>query len=98
MELAKVIRDLRGELEEAIVTGEGEALRFEVGEIELELSVEIDAGATVGAKARFVVAEVGARAGVDRTSTQRIRLTLIPRVGPQGAKTFISGPAERRER
>jgi len=98
MEPAKVIRDLRGELEEAIVTAEGEALRFELGPIELEVSVAIEAGAHTGGKTRFWVVELNADGGVDRTATQRIKLTLAPRLGPDGVSPLVSGAAERLER
>jgi hypothetical protein len=98
MELAEVIRDLREELERAIVTGEGEALRFELGPVELEVSVAIEAGAQAGAKARFWVVELGAQGTADRTSTQRIKLVLSPRLGPDGAAPLVSGPAAAGER
>jgi hypothetical protein len=98
MELAKVIRDLREELERAIATGEGETLRFELGPVELELSVAIEAGTEVGAKARFWVAELGAQGTVERSTGQRIKLLLTPRLGPDGRTPLVSGRAEERER
>jgi hypothetical protein len=98
MELADVIRDLRGELERAIVTGEGESLRFELGPVELEVSVAIQAGAQAGAKARFWVVELGAQGSLDRASTQRIKLVLSPKLGPDGTTPMVSGPAAAGER
>lgn len=98
IELASVIRDLRAELGRAITVGEHEALRFELGPIELEMSVGIEAGAQAGAKARFWVVELGSQGNVDRTSTQRIKLTLTPQLGPTGTSPLVSGeavPAER---
>ena len=60
IELAEVIRGLREELQRAIAAGEGEALRFELGPIELEVSVAVQASAQAGAKVRFWVVELGA--------------------------------------
>jgi hypothetical protein len=98
IELASVIRDLRDELGRAIAGGEGEALRFELGPIELEVSVAIEAGAQAGAKARFWVLELGAQGNVDHTSTQRIKLVLTPRLGPTGTSPLVSGDVVPRER
>ncbi|GAA1975972.1 trypco2 family protein [Catenulispora subtropica] len=41
IELASVIRDLRAELEQAIVAADGAALRFELGPIELEVTIAL---------------------------------------------------------
>ena len=62
IELASVIMDLREELGRAISAGEGEALRFELGPIELEVSVAIEAGVQAGAKVRFGSWSLGHRA------------------------------------
>ena len=98
IELASVVRDLRDELERAVVAGEGEALRFELGPIELELSVAIEVGAQAGAKARFWVVEMESHGSLDRASTQRIKLTLSPRIGTSQASPLISGDAAPAER
>ena len=98
IELAEVIRGLREELERAIVAGKGEALRFELGPIELEVSVAIEASAQAGAKVRFWVVEVGAQGNAGRTSTQRIKLVLSPRLGENGPTPLVSDLASDRER
>lgn len=41
IELAKVIEELRGELDAAVLAGAGKALRFDLGPIELEVAVAI---------------------------------------------------------
>lgn len=97
-ELAKVIRDLRAELEDAMVAADGEVLLFELGAIELELSVAIEAGAHAEVKTRFWVMDAGAGVNVDHTNTQRITLTLTPMLGPDGASPYISGTADERRR
>lgn len=78
VELARVIRDLREELERAITAAEGERLQFELGSIELELSVAVERTGQAGAKVRFWVVESGADASLGATSTQRITLALQP--------------------
>jgi hypothetical protein len=98
IELANVIMDLRDELGRAISAGEGEALRFELGPIELEVSVAIEAGAQAGAKVRFWVVELGAQGNVDHTSAQRIKLILTPRLSPGGTSPLVSGDAAPQER
>lgn len=93
IELATVIRDLRDELERAVVAAEGEALRFELGAIELEVSVAVERSGHAGAKVRFWVVEADAEATSGATSTQLIRLALQPTLAGSD-KTFIGGIAE----
>jgi dUTPase len=98
IELASVIKDLRAELQKAIEAGKNEALRFELGPIELEVSVAIEAGAQAGASVRFWVVELGSQGTIDRTSTQQIKLTLQPSLGKDGTVPYVSGQAGERER
>ncbi|WP_326621308.1 hypothetical protein OG863_29005 [Streptomyces decoyicus] len=96
IELASVIRDLREELEQAVVAAEGAALRFELGTIELEVSVALERTGHAGAKVRFWVVESGADATVGATATQRITLALQPtltRSGNPGSRNpaYVSG-------
>ena len=98
IELASVIRDLRDELERAVVAGEGEALRFELGPIELEVSVAIEVGAQAGAKVRFWVVGLDSQGSMDRASTQRIKLILSPKLGASDVSPLISGDARSAER
>lgn len=106
IELASVIRDLRGELERAIVAGTGETLRFELGPIELEVSVAVERSGGVNGTVSFKVVEFGADRGTDSTGTQRIKLVLTPSLVAKdaaGKVTHISAqvsgggvPGERR--
>ncbi|MFB0626319.1 trypco2 family protein [Streptomyces sp. AB3(2024)] len=98
IELASVIRDLREELGRAIVAAEGEALRFELGPIELELSVALERSGRAGAKVRFWVVESDAEAAVGAASAQRISLALQPALAGSHATPFISGSADAHER
>ncbi len=98
IELASVIRDLREELEQAVAAAEGASLRFELGTIELEVSVALERTAHAGAKVRFWVVESGGDATVNSASTQRITLALQPTLTGSGNPPYISGPAAPDER
>jgi hypothetical protein len=89
LELASVVRQLRVELNEAMDEAEGERLRFELGPVELSLTVTVSREAAPGAKIRFWVIEAGADARISRDAVQDIKLVLTPRdmkapLGPDG--------------
>jgi hypothetical protein len=98
LELASVVRQLRAELNEAMAEGDDQRLRFELGPVELSLTVTVSREATPGAKIRFWVVEAGAEARVSRDAAQVIKLVLTPRdmkvpLGPDGrpAPPLIDG-------
>jgi hypothetical protein len=98
VELAELIGQLRVELTEAMRAGEGADLRFEVGPVELELTVAVDKEAKPGAKVKFWVVEFGADVKAGSSTTQRIRLTLDPRrAGQPDRRPQISGEEEEGE-
>jgi len=89
IELASMVRQLRAELAEALADGEGERLRFELGPLELTVTVTVGREATPGAKIRFWVVEAGMDAKISREAVQEIKLVLTPRdmeakPGPDG--------------
>jgi hypothetical protein len=105
VELASVVRQLRAELNEALADAEGERLRFELGPVEVSLSVTVGRDAAAGAKVRFWVVEAGADARLSREAVQEIKLVLTPidtqaPVGPGGraAAPLIGGGAVEGER
>lgn len=98
IELADVIRDLRSQLEQAVAAGAGHELRFELGEIELEVSLALEKTCEGGVKVRFWVVELGGDGKHGQTNTQRIKLTLQPRMTDTGLPPTVSGqslPGER---
>jgi hypothetical protein len=99
IELAAVIRDLRDELERAVVSGGGDVLRFELGPVELEVTVAVERSGQSGGKVRFWVVELGGQGTRDATDTQRIKLVLTPRlVGGEDRRVYVHGSAEPGER
>jgi Trypsin-co-occurring domain 2 len=106
IELAEVIRQLRGELERARVDAGEEELRFELGPIELEVTVGLEKDGGAGAKVRFCVVELSGDARAAATNTQRIKLTLQPTlpataalaVEAQRTSVYVSGDEEVGER
>lgn len=98
VELSEMIRELRHELSEAIAEGEGEQLRFRLGPVELELLVAVERSGSPSAKVRFWVVELGAEGTMRNAVTQRITLTLEPRMADSDAPPLVSGSATDRER
>jgi hypothetical protein len=99
VELAELIGQLRAELTAAMHAGKGGDLQFELGPVELELTVVVDREAKPGAKVRFWVVELGADVKAASNTTQRITLKLDPRrTGQSGRKPLISGDEQPGER
>lgn len=99
VELAELIGQLRAELTEAMSAGEGTDLRFELGPVELELTIAVNKEAKPGAKIRFWVVELGADVSAASGSTQRIKLSLDPRrTAEPDRKVVISGDEKAGER
>jgi hypothetical protein len=96
IELASVVRDLREELNQAIDRAPDDGLRFEVGPIEVELSVGLEQTDGVKGKVRFYVFELGGEMSDKNITTQRIKFTLTPNVDDNGRRTapWVSGRPE----
>ncbi len=96
IELAQLIQDLRSELSAARAASVTSDLRFEIGNIDLELSVAVSREGGPSAKVRFWVVEAGGSAKLGASTTQKIRLTLVPR-DITGEKVQVAGEAGERE-
>lgn len=83
--LADAIENLRQELSEATKRGEGQALRFNIGDIELELAVELTREGGGKGKVSFNVlgsgVEVGGKGGLSHSNAHRVKITLKPTGG-----------------
>ena len=93
LELAEVVRELRGEIMRAMAAGEGEVLQFEVGIVDLELTLAVkrESGGKAGIK--FYVFELGGDVNVESAKTQKLTLRLNPRMAGSGETPRIVGRA-----
>lgn len=96
--IALAIQSLRQELSQALIEGEGKALRFELGPVELEFQVEVswETGTKGSAKGgvNFGIVSLGEAAGEAEARrlkgrTHTIKLALNP-VSHQGSNVRIS--------
>jgi hypothetical protein len=84
IELADMIRELREQLTTALTDGDGKILRFELGPVEIEASVAVTREGGGDAKVRLWVVDAGANGKYGHAETQRVTLTLTPKVVPPG--------------
>jgi hypothetical protein len=96
LELAELVAGLRAELERAREEGADAGVRFDVGSVELELSVITEKKGTAEGGIKFWVVSAQAGGEMAVANTQRIRLTLQPRTdeGPLD----IKGESKKNER
>ena len=76
--LADAIAELRKELSQALAAGEGEEVRFKLGEVELEFNLEVKREGGAGGGVRFWVVSLEAKGGLARATQHRIKLKLQP--------------------
>jgi len=94
IELADVIRQVRGDLNLAMWEGEGKDLRFRLGPVELELELEVTRSTTPGAKVRFMVVDVEAAQQRSTAVRHHIRVVLHPRlVSDPEREPWVAGPS-----
>ena len=89
VELSAAVRAIRRELLAAAQEGADEPVRFEVGPIEMEFTVELTAEAGVNGGVRAWVLNAGAEAKASRGSTHRVCFTLTPKDATTGAPVEI---------
>ena len=92
--LAEVIRQVRGELEQARVDGEGSHLGFSVDKVSLEFTVQVHRSGTGrgGLRIGVVTAELGGT--IDRETTHRVQVELQPEW--DGSRLTVSRRDDRR--
>ena len=76
--LAEAIQGIRSDLQEAMAAGVNEPLRFDVGPVELEFTVDVQRDAAAKAGVKIWVVEIGGSGGMSRDTVQRIKVTLNP--------------------
>ena len=82
--LSEAIAQLRSELTESVAAGQAEEIRFEVGEVvvELSLTVEREFGGSGGVK--FWVVNADAKASQNRSVIHTLTVPLTPRARDGG--------------
>lgn len=80
IELSDLLSSLRAEINRSWGQGQYDVVGFEAGPVDVEVTTEIEVVQFKGkVQAKFWVLEAGVEAGRTRTTTQRIKLSLIPR-------------------
>lgn len=87
--LSDLIGAVRSELETAAVNAAGQALQFEVQDIELDVEVTTTGTAGASGGVKVWVLNIGARGSRSKGSTQRVKVKLGP-VGPGGTRYKVS--------
>ncbi|MFC8667713.1 trypco2 family protein [Streptomyces sp. NPDC057199] len=90
IELSDLIRELRQQLTTAVADGAGEAVRFELGPVEVEATLAVTREEGGDAKVRLWVVDAGATGKYAQAQTQRITVTLTPKVVPPGGSAARS--------
>jgi hypothetical protein len=76
--LSEAIRALRAELSDATAAGHDQDLRFELGPIELEFSLEVEKNLGASGGIKFFVVAASADAAHKQSSSHRIKIQLAP--------------------
>lgn len=76
--LARAIQDLRAELLAALSEGKGQALRFKLDPVELELSLGMTYKGGGGVGVKFWVLDISAKGDAERATTHKLKLKLTP--------------------
>jgi hypothetical protein len=79
IELSDLIRGLRQEFVAALAEGDGEPVRFELGAVELEMTVAVNREAGGNGKIRFLVVDADGSGKYSHSQTQRITVSLQPK-------------------
>lgn len=94
IELADAVESVRDGLLAAAARQTGSELRFEVGEIQMEFTVEVRRDARARGGVRAWVVDAGAEAGASQARTHRVSFTLRPRNAHTGGDWRIASEGE----
>ncbi|WP_042385449.1 trypco2 family protein [Streptacidiphilus melanogenes] len=87
--LADAIEAIRGQLVDAAERGAGSELAFEVGDIQLEFSVQLSHDRTARGGVKAWVLTAGYESAQARAETQRVSVTLRPKRRASGADVLV---------
>lgn len=79
VDLGDVLARLRDDIGRAMEGGDGQRIRFELGAVEITLSVTVASSGTGSAGVKFWVIEAGAEGSVSEEAVQVIKVTLTPK-------------------
>ncbi|MCA9696776.1 MAG: hypothetical protein KC431_04550 [Myxococcales bacterium] len=83
--LSEMIESLRQELAVAVEAGKGQALKFDVGKVELQLEVAMTRKTSGGGGLKFWVVTAEGQREVDKMTKHTFKLTLTPKLTSGGA-------------
>ncbi|GGZ12448.1 hypothetical protein GCM10010387_00390 [Streptomyces inusitatus] len=89
IELADAIESIRDQLIEAAGRSAGRPVLFEVGDIEMEFTVELRKETRGGARVKAWVVDAGAEAARTSGRTHRVAFTLKPRNARTGGSWLV---------
>ncbi|WP_042366220.1 trypco2 family protein [Streptacidiphilus neutrinimicus] len=89
VDLADAIEAIRDQLVTAAVRGAGSELAFEVGDIQLEFTVQLSHDRTAKGGVKAWVLTAGYESAQTRADTQRVSVTLKPKQRTSGADVLV---------
>ncbi|MEW1549276.1 trypco2 family protein [Streptomyces tsukubensis] len=89
IDLADAVDAVRAQLITAAARGNGSAVQFQVGDVELEFTVELRRDTTAGGRVKAWVVDAGADRAHGSTSTHRVALTLRPQDPRTGGSWLV---------
>jgi hypothetical protein len=92
--LAEAVQLLREELTTAQDNGSDQALRFDIGTIEMEFSLVARRNGGGRAGIQFGVVTIGVDGAVSHESTHRVKVVLQPKESTTGRAPQVSAPAD----
>ncbi|MFF6998199.1 trypco2 family protein [Streptomyces sp. NPDC008313] len=93
IELADAVQAVRDQLLIAAGRATGQDLAFEVGDIQMEFTVELRSETKAGAKVRAWVLDAGVDATRSTGRTHKVSFTLTPKNARTGAPWSVGNPA-----
>lgn len=94
-ELSEVIKALRDDLAKAQTQGDGQSVRFNVTNVDIELQTVIEKEASTGAKIKFLVVDADANGKYKNAITHKIKLSLqAVQIDPAGESKNLQLAAE----
>lgn len=94
LEIGQAIDAIRAQLTSAVERAEGERLRFELGDIELEFSVSLTRDSKAEGGVKVWVLNVGGSTSESAGVTQKLKVTLKPKDSRTGAPPQVRDRSE----